>query len=91
MKPFEELRVAVVHEWLVQYAGSERAVAAILEAFRRADLHALVHDPEGLSGTPLEQVPVQTSFIQSLPKAKESTNLSTAYAIGCRAVRSTKL
>ncbi len=71
MKPLAEARVAIVHEWLVRYAGSEQVVAAMLEVFPRADLFALVHDPGGLRGTPLESVPVQTSFVQSLPKARE--------------------
>jgi glycosyltransferase involved in cell wall biosynthesis len=53
------------------YAGSEQVVAAMLEVFPGADLFALVHDPEALRGTPLEGVPVRTSFIQSLPKARE--------------------
>src|SRR5215217_714603 len=56
---------------MVRYAGSEQVVAAVLEAFPCADSYALVHDPEGLRGTPLEGVPVRTSFIQRLPKAKE--------------------
>ena len=43
----------------------------MLEVFPRADLFALVHDPEALRGTPLEGVGIATSFIQSLPKAKE--------------------
>ena len=43
----------------------------MLESFPQADLYALVHDPGGLRATPLEQVLVHTSFIQSLPKAKE--------------------
>jgi glycosyltransferase involved in cell wall biosynthesis len=53
------------------YAGSEQVVAAMLKVFPKADLFALVHDPEALRGTPLEGVSVRTSFIQSLPKAKE--------------------
>lgn len=64
-----ELRVAIVHEWLVRYAGSEQVVAAMSAAFPQADLYALVHNPQGLRGTPLEQVPVRTSFIQYLPRA----------------------
>ncbi len=69
MKRLSEARVAVVHEWLGPYGGSEQVVAAMLEAFPHADLYALVHDPERLRGTPLENVPVETSFVQSLPGA----------------------
>ena len=70
MKPFSDDRIALVHEWPVVYAGSEQVVAAMLDVFPQADLYALVHDPEALRGTPLDGVPVRTSFIQSLPKAK---------------------
>ncbi len=71
MKPLMETRVAIVHEWPVRYAGSEQVMAGMLRTFPQADLYALVHDPEGLKGTPLEGIPVRSSFIQSLPKAKE--------------------
>lgn len=71
MKPLEEARVAIVHEWMVQYWGSEQVVEAMLAAFPQADLYALVHDPERLRGTPFEGVPVRTSFLQSLPRAKQ--------------------
>src|ERR687893_132848 len=71
-----DARVAIVHEWLVRYAGSEQVVAAMLKAFPQADLYALVHRREGLPGTPLERAPVRTSFVQSLPRAKEKYRLS---------------
>jgi glycosyltransferase involved in cell wall biosynthesis len=69
--PLSEARVAVVHEWLGPYAGSEQVVAAMLETFPRADLFATIHDPDEMHGTPLEGMPVRTSFIQSLPGAKK--------------------
>jgi glycosyltransferase involved in cell wall biosynthesis len=71
VKPLSKTRIAIVHEWPVVYAGSERVVSAMLEVYPGADLYALVHDSEALRGTPLEGVPVRTSFIQSLPKSKE--------------------
>jgi glycosyltransferase involved in cell wall biosynthesis len=72
MKPLEQARVAIVHEWLDKYTGSERVLATMLEVFPEADLYALIHDPDGLRGTPLERVPVQTSLMQSLPQAKKN-------------------
>ena len=75
MKPFSEARIAIIHEWPVVYAGSEQVVAAMLDISPGADLYALVHDPEALHGTPLEGVPVRTSFIQSLPRSKEKYQL----------------
>src|SRR5215212_10327255 len=71
VKPLAETRVAIVHEWLFRYTGSEQVVAAMLEALPQADLYALLYDPEGLRGTPLEEVSVKTSFIQSLPGARK--------------------
>lgn len=71
MKPLEDVRVAIVHEWPVVYAGSEQVVAAMLEVFPKAKLYALVHDPDGLRGTLLDGIPFRTSFVQSLPLAKK--------------------
>ena len=70
--PLAEIRIAVVHEWPVLYSGSERVVAAMLGTFPQAEAYAIVHDPAGLHGTPLENVTFRTSFIQALPKAKEN-------------------
>ena len=75
MKPLEQARVAIVHEWLAPYGGSERVVNAMLKVFPHADLHALIHDPDRLRGTPLERTSVRTSFIQSLYKSKERYRL----------------
>ncbi len=71
MKPLSATRVAVVHEWLGPFAGSEQVLAAMLEAFPQADLFATVHDPDEVRGTPLDGVPVRTSFVQALPGAKK--------------------
>ncbi|MEX3946102.1 hypothetical protein AB4Y44_42845, partial [Paraburkholderia sp. BR10937] len=35
-------RVALVHEWLVTYAGSEKVVEQILQLFPQADLYSVV-------------------------------------------------
>ena len=63
------LRTAIIHEWLAEYAGSERVVEQMLELWPEAQLHALVDvlPPEQrgwLSGRT-----VRTSFIQRLPFA----------------------
>lgn len=63
-------RVAIVHEWLEHYAGSERVLERLLFLFPQAELFALVDfvppDERGfLSGRT-----VRTSFIQRLPLAR---------------------
>jgi hypothetical protein len=35
-------KIAVVHEWLTEWAGSERVLAQILACFPEADLYSLV-------------------------------------------------
>jgi glycosyltransferase involved in cell wall biosynthesis len=71
MKPLTEARVAIVVEWFQRFGGVERVLVEMRKALPGADLFALVHDPKSLVGTPLEDVPVKTSFIQSLPLSKK--------------------
>lgn len=62
------MRVALVHEWLVTYGGSERVVEEILECFPEADVFSLIdfmEDRDFLKGKM-----VKTSFVQKLPFAK---------------------
>lgn len=69
-RTLEGARVAIVHEWMTVYGGSEQVVAAMLEEFPGADVFTLVRDEEGMSGTPLGGVRATTSFLQSLPKSR---------------------
>lgn len=64
------LRVAVVHDWLVTYAGAERVLEGILELLPQAELYSLVDFlPEAQRGF-IHHKPVHTSFIQGLPLAR---------------------
>ena len=61
------VRVAIVHEWLTSFAGSERVVQQMLQIFPDADLFALVdHLPVQDRGF-LNGKTVHTSFLQRLP------------------------
>lgn len=64
------MKIAIVHEWLDTYAGSERVVEQMLAAYPDADLYAVVdflppHERGFLRGRP-----VHTSFVQRLPGAR---------------------
>jgi glycosyltransferase involved in cell wall biosynthesis len=63
--------VAVVHEWLVSRAGSEKVVEQILAVCPGADLFSLVEflGPEAAALIP-PGTRVQTSFLQRLPGAR---------------------
>ena len=66
----QRLKVAVVHEWFAQYAGSERVVEQLLRIFPQADLFAVVDFMDEKERAFLRGRPVTTSFIQRLPLAR---------------------
>lgn len=64
-------KVAIVHEWLVDYSGSERCVEQMINIFPDADLFSVVEFlPENLKWF-IKNKPVKTTFIQKLPFAKK--------------------
>jgi glycosyltransferase involved in cell wall biosynthesis len=60
-------RVAVVHDWLVDYAGSERVLAEILNCLPQAELFTLVDRMPVAERAPLGGRPARTSFLQEMP------------------------
>jgi glycosyltransferase involved in cell wall biosynthesis len=63
-------RVAIVHEWLVTYAGSEKVLEAMLQVFPEADIFcALDFLPKQFRGR-LKSSKIQTSFLQRVPFAR---------------------
>jgi len=65
--PISDLKVALVHEWFVNYAGAERVVEQMLNAFPQANLFALVDFLGGNERHYLGGRDVKTTFIQNLP------------------------
>ncbi|MDF2529385.1 MAG: alpha-D-mannose-alpha(1-6)phosphatidyl myo-inositol monomannoside transferase [Gammaproteobacteria bacterium] len=64
------VKVAIVHDWLVTYAGAERCLELMLECFPDADLFSVVDFlPEEQRGF-IKNKPVKTTFIQKLPFSK---------------------
>ncbi|MEW5923014.1 MAG: glycosyltransferase family 4 protein [Candidatus Zixiibacteriota bacterium] len=64
------MRVAIVHEWFVDYSGSERVVEQMLNLFPQADLFAQVEFlPDNLKWF-IRNKKVKTSLIHKLPYAK---------------------
>ena len=64
-------KVALVCEWLITYAGSEKVAEAILSVFPQADVYAVVDFlPEENRGW-LRGKEVHTTFIQKMPGAKK--------------------
>jgi glycosyltransferase involved in cell wall biosynthesis len=60
-------RIAVVHDWLLDFAGSERVLAEILRCFPQADLFALVDHMRDGDRALLGGKRATTTFLQSMP------------------------
>jgi glycosyltransferase involved in cell wall biosynthesis len=65
------VRVAIVHDWLVTYAGAERVLEKIVRCYPSADLFSLVDFIPNEQRAFLKNKTVSTSFIQRLPFAKK--------------------
>jgi glycosyltransferase involved in cell wall biosynthesis len=65
------MKIAVIHDWLVTYAGAERVLTQILQCFPEADLFAVVDffDDETRRQYLLGKK-ATTTFIQKLPGAR---------------------
>jgi glycosyltransferase involved in cell wall biosynthesis len=64
------MRVAIVHEWLETFAGSERVLEQLLLCFPNADLFAVVDFMSEAERGFLQGRTVRTSLIQRLPFAR---------------------
>lgn len=65
------MKIAIVCDWLVTYAGAERVLEQILNIYPQADLYSVVDFiPENQRGF-IKNKKVQTTFIQNLPFAKK--------------------
>src|SRR6202049_3844265 len=62
-------RVAIVHDWLVAFAGAEKVLEQIVMCFPDADLFSVVDFMEERAW--MRGKTVTTSFIQKLPQAKK--------------------
>ncbi|MEY2876219.1 MAG: hypothetical protein RLZZ373_3590, partial [Pseudomonadota bacterium] len=65
------LRVALVHEWLVNHAGSEKVVEEILKIYPQADLFAVVDFLKPHERGFLQGKVAKTTFVQRLPGAEK--------------------
>ncbi len=61
------MRVAVVHDWLVTYAGAERVLEQMLAVYPAADLFSLIDFVPPAERDFLGGRRVQTSFLQQIP------------------------
>jgi glycosyltransferase involved in cell wall biosynthesis len=65
------MKVAIVHEWLSSYAGSEKVIEQILKCYPDADLFAVCDFLKAEDKVFLNGKKVNTTFIQHLPWAEK--------------------
>ncbi len=65
------MKIAIVHDWLVTYAGSERVLEQMLRCFPDADLFCIVDYLEEKERHFISRKRVTTSFIQKLPFSRK--------------------
>jgi glycosyltransferase involved in cell wall biosynthesis len=61
------MKVALVHDWLVTYAGAERVLEQIIAIYPEADLFSLIDFVPPAERSFLGGRPVRTSFLQRIP------------------------
>lgn len=67
------MKTALVHDWLVSLAGSERVIIALHEAFPDAPLYTSVFERSQFPM--LADAEIRTSFLQKVPLAKKKHQL----------------
>lgn len=65
------MKVAIVHDWLTTYAGSEKVLEQMLQLYPEADLYSTVDFLDEEDRGFLQGKTVHTTFIQRLPMAKK--------------------
>ena len=68
------MRVALVHDYLVQHGGAERVLEAFTEIFPDAPIYTIVHDREAMGGSFADR-DIRTSFLQRFPWARRNHRL----------------
>ena len=70
LKAKSDLRVALVHDWLTGMRGGEKVLEVLCELYPDATLFTLLHNEGAMSAT-IENMKIQTSFVQNLPFKKD--------------------
>ncbi len=68
------MRLALVHDWLTNFAGAERVLVAMCQAFPEAPVFTSVYCPEHFPQ--LNDKEIRTSFLQRFPAPRPGTRHS---------------
>lgn len=65
------MKIAIIHDWLVKYAGSERVLEKIIELYPTADLYSLIDFIPPQSRDFIQNKSVKTTYLQKIPGSKK--------------------
>ena len=63
------MRIALVHDYLIQYGGAERVLSVLCDMFPDAPIYTLLYD-ETATGRVFKGREIHTSFLQKIPFAR---------------------
>ena len=67
IKKSQDLKVAIIHDFLVQYGGAERVLEVLSEMFPGAPIYTLLYDKDKI-GDKFAKREIRTSYLQKFPK-----------------------
>lgn len=65
------MKVAIIHDWLVTYAGAEKVLEQILDIYPDADIYSVVEFLKKEEKKFIKNKDVNTTFVQKLPFSKK--------------------
>lgn len=68
------MRIALVHDYLIEYGGAERVLEAFLEIWPKAPIYTLLYDEKSTHGR-FKGRRIYTSFLQKLPFSRSRHRL----------------
>ncbi|HHX58906.1 MAG TPA: glycosyltransferase family 4 protein [Candidatus Moranbacteria bacterium] len=68
------MKIALVHDYLVQYGGAERVLETFSEIWPHAPIYTLLYNPEAVHHL-FDQREVRTSYLQKMPLVKKNHRL----------------
>lgn len=68
------MKIALVHDYLVQYGGAERVLEAFQELYPYAPIYTLIYDQDSMHGH-FKESRIYTSFLQKMPFSKKRHRL----------------
>lgn len=66
----KNMRIAFVHDYLVQYGGAERVLECLTELYPYAPIYTILHNKEAMHGV-FEDKHIHTSYLQNFPFAQK--------------------